>query len=270
MRIAFVGTGSMGSALLEGVTTTPGVSVIATTQSAQSAHRVHDRLSVDTLAVEEHPDANIRAIDGADIVFLGVKPWMMTETLTQLAPHLNPTTVVVSMAAGYTLDTLHRHAPHNPVIRIMPNTPSQLGKGVIALAPGALATQEHVDALTTLLAGAGRVFPVTEEQIGAMVAIAGSGVAYFFLLAEALVTTGVALGLDQQTATDMVVQTAASAGALLERTPDPAQLRQAVTSKGGTTQAAIETFVTHGLTDTVRAAAQAAVARGKEMEQENT
>lgn len=271
MRIAFVGTGSMGSALLEGVRhSADTATIVATTASALSARRLHDNLGIDTLSVEDHSDANARAVDGADIVFVGVKPWMMADTLSEIAPHLPARATVVSMAAGFTLEAMVARVPGHPVVRIMPNTPSQVGRGVIAVTPGPEVPATTVQTLTELLAGAGKVFTVTEEQIGAMTAIAGSGVAYFFLLAEALVKTGTELGLDSQTATQMVVQTALGAGVLLDRNPDPAALRQAVTSKGGTTHAAIETFREQGFERTVLAAGTAAVLRGRDMEKENS
>lgn len=269
MRIAFLGTGSMGSALLEGVKAKSDAHIVATCASRASADSLHERLGVETLAVETTSDANVQAINGADFVFVGVKPWMLAETLDEIAPHLDADTVLVSMAAGFSLDTMSAHVPNNPVVRIMPNTPSQLGYGVIALTPGAHTTDTHVETLQTLLSGAGLVFPLTEEQIGAMTAISGSGVAYFFLLAEELVKTGVKLGLDEDTANRMVAQTALGAGLLMDRNPNPEELRKAVTSKGGTTHAAIETFRAHNFDALVYEAGSAAVKRGQEMENEN-
>ena len=271
MRIAVIGTGSMGSALLGGILQgghAPG-EVIATTQSTASAQALAARLGVSTLAAEADPAANRSAVADADIVLVGVKPWMMADTLTDIAPALPAGALVVSMAAGFSLAQMQKLVPANPLARIMPNTPAQIGLGVIALAPGASVTAEQTAALSTLLSGAGKVFTVTEEQIGAMTAISGSGVAYFFLLAEHLVSTGVDLGLDADTARDMVVQTALGAGSLLARNPDPAALRKAVTSKGGTTHAAIETFAAHDFAATVKAAGKAAQERSEEMEREN-
>lgn len=269
MRIAFVGTGSMGSALLEGVQASTDAQIVATCASAASATRLHERLGIDTLAVETTSDANLQAIRGAQFVFVGVKPWMLAQTLKEIAPYLEPQAVVISMAAGFSLADMAKHVPNNPVVRIMPNTPSQVGRGVIALSAGQGVSDEQVQTLTELLTGAGLVFPLEEEQIGAMTAISGSGVAYFFLLAESLAKTGVELGLDEETANRMVAQTALGAGLLLDRTPEPADLRKAVTSKGGTTHAAIETFRAHNLDDIVFRAGTAAVERGKEMEREN-
>ncbi len=270
--IAFLGTGSMGGALLDGILSSDGVArdrVHATTKSEASARALAERLDVPARSLEDDPDANREAVHGADYVFLGVKPWMLAETLADLTGALPDSAVIVSMAAGFSTVQIQQLAPHNPVVRIMPNTPSAIGKGVIALAPAADVSRDAVDELTTLLAGAGEVFEVTEEQIGAMTGISGSGVAYFFYLAEALVKAGVDLGLDEDTARAMVVQTAAGAGALLARDKDPEALRKAVTSKGGTTHAAITSLADAGFEGIVAAAAAAARDRATEMEAEN-
>lgn len=272
--ITSLGTGSMGSSLLQGMlaagedVVSPD-RVLATTRSEASARALSEELSVPAVSLEADPDANRSAVRKADFVFLGVKPWMIRETLADLVGALPSDAVIVSMAAGFSLDQLQALVPENPVVRIMPNTPSSIGKGVIAVAAGAGVSEAQIAQLEELLAGAGAVFTVTEDQIGAMTGIAGSGVAYFFYLAEQMVSAGVELGLDEDTARAMVVATAEGAGSLLERRPDPAALRTAVTSKGGTTHAAITSFADAGLPQIVKNAAQAAYDRGKEMEQEN-
>lgn len=275
LHLAMIGTGSMGGALLTGMLAageSAGASAqrtVATTKSAASAQGLRERLGVTALALDDDGEANAAAVRDADFVFLGVKPWLIRETLNELRDVLSPNQVLVSMAAGISLATLEELAPSNPVVRIMPNTPSSIGHGVIALAPDAAVTPDQVSTLHALLSGAGQVFEVTEAQLGAMIGIAGSGVAYFFLLAEEMVKAGVQLGLDQETARQMVVGTAEGAGRLLATDPDPAKLRAAVTSKGGTTHAAITRLQQAGLEGIVGEAAKAAAARASEMEQEN-
>ncbi|MCQ9368224.1 pyrroline-5-carboxylate reductase [Brevibacterium sp. 91QC2O2] len=288
LRIAMIGTGSMGGALLSGMLSSadpaspnastggavdaagvPLENARATTKSQASAEALAQRTGVSTMALDADPAANRDAAAGADFVFLGVKPWMIADTLTDLAPSLEPEQVIVSMAAGVSIETLAQLVPDNPIVRIMPNTPSEIGQGVIALAPASRVPAGRVEELSGLLSGAGRVFAMSEEQIGAMIGISGSGVAYFFLLAEEMVKAGVDLGLSEDAAREMVVATAQGAGSLLALKQDPAALRQAVTSKGGTTHAAIETFRAHDLEATVKAAAQAAYNRAQAMEEEN-
>ena len=270
--IASIGTGNMGTALIKGILDAdPSIEVRATTHSAASAQRLAAALPAATVtSVEDDPDANRAAAESADFVFLGVKPWMMAETVRDLAPALTGQSVLVSMAAGVSAADLARLAPNSPIVRIMPNTPSAIGHGVIALSPAPVVDPTAAATLRRLLSGAGLVVPLDEAEIPAMTGISGSGVAYFFLLAEAMVTAGVKLGLTEETAAKMVVATADGAGRLLADNPDPAALRKAVSSKGGTTLAALDTFIDGGLFDLAEAAVTAAADRSLEMEKENS
>ncbi|GAA4514819.1 pyrroline-5-carboxylate reductase [Brevibacterium yomogidense] len=271
MRIAFIGTGNMGGALLEGVLAAGQApeDVHATTRSGASASALRSRLGVQTTALDADPRANRTAVDGAGAVFLGVKPWMLADTAADIGPALPDDAAIVSMAAGVDLATLTHHFPHRPVVRIMPNTPSSVGYGVIALASAPEAPAAVVDHLTSLLAGAGLVVPVGEEDMPTMIGASASGVAFFFLLAEHMVEAAVAQGLDEDTARRAVAATAEGAGRLLADTPDPAALRGAVTSAGGTTAAGIGSFEADGFADVVARAVRAAGDRSLEMEAEN-
>lgn len=262
----------MGTALIQGILTADaGITVRATTNSTASAQRLREALPTATVtSVEDDSHANRKAASGADFVFLGVKPWMMAEALRELADDLDPNSVLVSMAAGVAAADLAKLAPENPIVRIMPNTPSAIGHGVIALAPTAEVTAASVDTLKSLLSGAGLVVDLDESQIPAMTGISGSGVAYFFLLAEAMIAAGVKQGLSEDVARQMVVATADGAGRLLTEKPDPAAQRQAVSSKGGTTLAGLQQFLDSGIFDIAEAAAQAAGDRSLEMERENS
>ena len=262
----------MGSALIKGILSADEkLEVRATTNSAASAKRLAAELpSATIISLEDDAEANQKAAAGANFVFLGVKPWMMADTLRELAPSLDADTVLVSMAAGVAMDDLATLAPKNPIVRIMPNTPSSIGHGVIALAPSTEVDGTTVDTLRTLLSGAGLVVELDESEIPAMTGISGSGVAYFFLLAETMIAAGVKMGLSEETAKQMVVATADGAGRLLSEKPDPSAQRQAVSSKGGTTLAGLQTFIDAGLFDIAEAAAQAASDRSLEMEKENS
>lgn len=270
--IASIGTGNMGKALIGGILSADeNLKVRATTHSAASAKKLSEELPNATItSVEDDPEANRKAAAGADFVFLGVKPWMMAETLQELAPSLEPGAVLISMAAGVAISDLSVLAPDNPIVRIMPNTPSSIGHGVIALAPSSEVDEATVDTLKALLSGAGLVVSLAEDEIPAMTGVSASGVAYFFLLAEAMIAAGVKLGLSEETAKQMVVATADGAGRLLTENPDPSAQRQAVSSKGGTTLAGLNTFIDAGIFDIAEAAAKAAGDRSLEMEQENS
>ncbi|WP_101652270.1 pyrroline-5-carboxylate reductase [Brevibacterium ihuae] len=268
MTIASIGTGSMGGALLAGVLRggADPESVIATTGSRASADGLRERLGVRTASVEEDTEANRTAVADAEFVLLGVKPWAMKDTLAEIAGSLRPDAVLVSMAAGVSIAQLTEWSGSSRIIRIMPNTPSAVGHGVIALAATADVPQESVAEVAGLLAGAGDVVEMTEDELQTMIGLSGSGVAYFFLLAEKLVEAGVAQGMGEEMARRIVVGTAAGAGRLLEETPDPAGLRTAVTSKGGTTHAAMTSFEGDDFGAIVERAARAASARAREME----
>lgn len=271
MTLAFIGTGSMGSALLAGVIAggCSPAEIIATTQSAGSARDLERRHGVRALALDDDPEANRRAVSGADCVFLGVKPWMVKDTAAEVGDAMEADAILVSMAAGITLEQLAAASGREAVVRIMPNTPCQIGCGVISLSPAEAVSRDSVATLSRLLSGAGAVVPLDEALIPAMTGISGSGVAYFFLLAETMVEAGVAMGLDAQTAADMVVRTAEGAGRLLAQNPDPEALRRAVTSTGGTTHAAITTFQDAGFAGLVERAARAAGRRAVEMADEH-
>lgn len=262
----------MGSALIKGILgKDETLDVRATTHSSASAQKLSAELPNATVtSVEDDPGANRAAAEGADFVFLGVKPWMMADTLRDLTPSLGAGTVIVSMAAGLSMDDLATLAPNTPIVRIMPNTPSSIGHGVIALAPSAEVEATTVETLTSMLSGAGLVVPMDESEIPAMTGISGSGVAYFFLLAEAMIAAGVKMGLSEDAARQMVVATADGAGRLLTEKPDPHAQREAVSSKGGTTLAALDTFIDAGIFDIAEAAVKAAGDRSLEMEKENS
>ncbi|HLR44709.1 MAG TPA: pyrroline-5-carboxylate reductase [Brevibacterium sp.] len=271
MRIAFVGTGNMGSALLAGILAAgqDAGQVHATTGSAESADGLASRLGVRATAVADDAEANRTAVDGAGLVFLGVKPWMLADTAAELTDALADGATVVSMAAGVDLATLAALFPRRPVVRIMPNTPSSVGHGVIALAAAAEVPSATVDELTSLLGGAGLVVPVDERHMPAMIGASASGVAYFFLLAQHMVSAAVSRGLDEDTARRAVAATAEGAGRLLADSPDPAALRAAVTSAGGTTAAGIASFEDDGFAAVVDRAVRAAGDRSLQMEAEN-
>lgn len=243
----------------------------ATVGSATSVEPLKKKLgergaAVLVLATETDPEANLRAVQSADLVLLGVKPYAILDLARQIAPALAPHTLVVSVAAGITLDALAAALPPGqPLIRCMPNTPSRLGKGVLAISLGKTVTASQREVAATVLSVAGRVIEVREEQMGAVTAVSGSGPAYAFLLAEAMAATGVKLGLDEQTATELAAATVAGAGYLLETDPKPDLLRQAVTSPKGTTDRAIQTFIEGGFFDLTEAAMRACLQRNAEM-----
>ncbi|WP_270256750.1 pyrroline-5-carboxylate reductase [Kocuria marina] len=272
LTLAFLGTGSMNGAILRGVLAggTEKGAVRATTRSASSAEKLRDETGVTVFAGEEDADANRTAVKGADVVLLGVKPYAILDLAREIAPALDPGTVVVSVAAGVTLDALQKALPQGqPVVRSMPNTPSSVGRGVLSVTPGEHASREQLDAVKDVLAAVGTVVEVPENLIRAVTGVSGSGPAYVFYLAEAMQHAGEQLGLDAETARVLAKETVSGAGVLLAPDDaDPAALRKAVTSPGGTTEQAITTFDEKGLREIIAAGAEASATKGDQMEKE--
>lgn len=274
--VAFIGTGSMNGAIASGLLAagTDPTSVRATVGSHASISTLREKLGegaqgVTILAGEDDAQANLKAAEGADVVLLGVKPYAILDLAREISPALGEKTVVVSVAAGITLEALQRSLPEGqPAIRCMPNTPSRVGKGVLAISVGQTVTEELKDAAASVLGAAGRVVEVEEEQMGAVTAVSGSGPAYAFLLAETMAAAGVKLGLDEKTATELAAATVAGAGYLLDADPNPQDLRKAVTSPKGTTDKAITAYIDGGLFELTETAMRACVARNDEMTEE--
>lgn len=259
--LVLVGGGHMGAALLEGFLTagmTPAN--ITLVDPAEHAQHVAQKLGVNWQA-----DAPTQKVD---VVLLAVKPQIMDKVLTGYTAMANADTLFVSIAAGLDIAFFEQHlGPQTPVVRVMPNTPAAIGKGMSALVANHQATEAQCKLAETLLAAVGQtVWLEKEELMDAVTAVSGSGPAYFFLLMEALEEAGIAQGLPVETARQLAVVTASGAGALAaQKLADttPAKLREAVTSPGGTTAAALECFAKQGFKESVALAVAAAVARGQ-------
>lgn len=262
----------MNGAILRGLLAAghPADAVRATTRSAASAQALAKETGVQVRSAEDAEDANEWAIAEADVVVLGVKPVGIAQLCRQISPALRPGTVVVSVAAAITLATMEAALPKGqPVVRSMPNTPLQVGAGVVGLARGAAADDAAVALATGVFEASGQVFEVPEGQIDAVAAVSGSGPAYAFYLAEAMADGGVALGLDPELARRLASATVAGAGRMLaEPGVDPAALRKAVTSPNGTTERAINVFDAQGVRAAVAAGEKAATDRATQLSAE--
>lgn len=266
-RLAIIGAGSMGGAILAGLVS-PGVTVdgpIRVTNRTEAKARLLDRPGVESFALESAPDANLHAVHDAAIVLLGVKPAMIVGTLTALAPTLPPDALVISVAAGITTAAMEAVVP-NPVLRAMPNTPAIIGMAVTGLAAGSRASAAHRALGRSLFETVGTVVEVPEAQLDALSTISGSGPAYVFYFAEKLMAAAVGMGFAPDEARTLVVDTFAGASTLLassDRGPD--ELRRQVTSPNGTTERAIREFDSAELGATMVRATAAAAARAAEL-----
>lgn len=203
------------------------------------------------------------------LVMVGVKPQIMDGVLQDLAPRISGETLVYSIAAGKTLSDIAKHLPAGTaIVRAMPNTPVLVQNGMTALIANEHVSEAQKKALNALVAGTGTVAWLDDEsQMDAVTALSGSGPAYIFWLAECLVKAGVAQGLSSELATTLAKATIDGAGSMLASfdTP-PSQLRENVTSKGGTTAAALDVLMSdEGLAPLIEAAIEAAAKRSKEL-----
>ncbi|PKQ35634.1 MAG: pyrroline-5-carboxylate reductase [Actinobacteria bacterium HGW-Actinobacteria-11] len=268
--LAFLGAGSMGGAILRGVVAS-GIridgGITATNRTAEKAEAFEGLDGVTSIALAERPDGNVEAAAGARIVLVGVKPAMVPDLLREIAPHLAADAIVVSVAAGVTLQTFADVlGPDARVIRSMPNTPSTVRKGVTGLAAGAAATADDLSLVRRLFETVGAVVEVPESQIDALSTISGSGPAYVYLLIEEFTKAAVGMGFEDADARLMVEQTFIGATALLDASgEDPAELRRRVTSPKGTTERAVAVLQDAHLERTFSDAAAAALARAKEL-----
>ena len=247
-RIAVIGAGNIGEAFISGLVANgvePG-SITATNRSSSRSAELAKRYGVRTTS------NNREAVRDADVALLCVKPAQILDVIAEVGEELTDSgssTVLVSMAAGVTIAAMEDavSAAGTPIVRVMPNTPMLVGKGVLAAACGRFVGEEQRDAVVELLSAAGQVVQVAESQIDAVTAISGSSPAYFFLVAEALVDAGVSLGLPRDLAEQLACATAAGAGAMLEGEDSPVQLRANVSSPAGTTVRAIRELEESGL-----------------------
>jgi pyrroline-5-carboxylate reductase len=262
-RLVVVGAGKMGGALLEGwlrLGLDPKtVAVLEPQPSAQI-------LALAGRGLQVNPQA--RALTNVDAIVIAVKPQLAAEALPPLAAMIGPSTVVVSIMAGRTVQSI-AGALQQPcaVVRAMPNTPAAIGRGItVAVARGANTAQREL--AHRLLSAAGAVEWIEDEALmDAITAVSGSGPAYVFLLAEALAHAGVAAGLPPALAAKLARETVAGSGELLHRaTLDAAVLRENVTSPGGTTAAALEILMgKDGLAALMTTAVAAATKRAREL-----
>ncbi len=283
-RIAIVGGGSMGEALLSGLLRAGRrvKDIVVVERMPQRAQYLAEAYSVLMSSLTD-------AVENATFVIVAVKPSDVGSVITDIADaaaeadHGGAEQVIVTIAAGVTTGYFESKLPAGtPVVRVMPNAPSLVGAGVSALAAGRFATPEQVKEVSALFDSVGGVLLVPEAQLDAVTAVSGSGPAYFFLVVEALIDAAVSAGLSRQVATELVSQTMAGSAAMLldrmeqQRQPgeatagllvdtSAAQLRAMVTSPGGTTAAALRELERGGLRTAVDDAVHAAKTRAEQL-----
>jgi pyrroline-5-carboxylate reductase len=263
-RIAILGAGRLGESMLRGLLSTgwrePG-EVVVTSRRAErrDGHVAHYRV--------EATSDNAGAIRDARLVVLSVKPQDIATLLAEIAPVVTPDQTLLSVAAGVTTPAIESRLPEGSrVVRAMPNAPALVHEGIAGLCGGEHARDEDLEMATSALGHLGAVVRVAEDDMDAVTALSGSGPAYFALLAEAMIEAGLLLGLSRDVSTRLVVQTMfGSARLLRDEQMHPVELREAVTSPGGTTTRAIRELERSGVRAAFLNAINAATERSREL-----
>src|SRR3954454_16105445 len=263
-RVAILGTGKIGESLLSGLLSDgwrEPQEVVVTGRRPERVEELVERHGVvGTLS-------NPEAVTGAALVVVAVKPQDFETLLGEIGGLLAPEQTVLSVAAAIPTAAIEEHvAPGVPVVRAMPNAPATVHEGVAGICAGAHADDAHLAVAEEVLAHVGSVVRVPERYMDAVTAVSGSGPAYFALLAEAMIEAGILLGLSREVSTQLVVQTMLGTAKLLrDEHMHPVELREMVTSPGGTTIRAIRELERAGVRAAFLNAIQAAMERSKEL-----
>ncbi len=268
-RIGFIGAGNMAEALIKGLLQ---ASVFPVSRiSASDVDPARRRLIGTTYGITveaENPEVAAKS----DILLLAVKPQVMGEALASLKGSVTAEHLVISIAAGVPIAFLTRRLPPTSrIIRVMPNTPALVLQGASALAAGEHTTPEDVEAALTIFRAVGKAVVVSEHLLDAVTGLSGSGPAYIFIVIEALADAGVKMGLPRETAMLLATQTVLGAAAMaLETGKHPGQLKDMVTSPGGTTLAGLHALESAGLRAAFLTAVEAATRRSQELGREQS
>lgn len=264
-EIAFVGGGAMAEAIIKGILGGGLVSaehIHVGEHTQQRCDYLKDTYGVDAVV------GNNEVVSQADLVIFAVKPQVAPKAITpELIAHFKKDAWVMSIMGSVTLDQLHCYAPGFPVVRTMPNTPLAAGAGMTAICCDENVTEDMKNDAVAIFGSCGETEVVEESAIEAITAISGCGPGYCFVIIDALADAGVRAGLPRALAIKLAAQTLAGSGKLcIESGLHPAQLRDQVTSPGGTTIAGIHALENHGVRGAFYDAVQAVLERSKELQ----
>jgi pyrroline-5-carboxylate reductase len=264
MKTAFIGGGNMGEAMLSSllsrkICTPADISV----SDVSNERRDYLKQRYEVTVTESNRDA----ASGKDIVVLAIKPQNMTEVMSSLKGYLKPEQLVISIAAGTKIGTLSEGLEHRRIVRVMPNTPAQVGSGMSGWTATPEVTAEQRESVKAILGAMGEeIYFDDEKYLDMVTAVSASGPAYFFLMAESMIDAAKAIGLSQEEAEKLVSQTMLGAAQMVKESGKaPSTLRENVTSRGGTTERALAVFNDGGFNELVKRAIEAAYARAREM-----
>jgi pyrroline-5-carboxylate reductase len=273
--IAVIGAGQIGETLLAGLLRSGWAAdkLVATERRPDRAAQLAQTYGIRMVD-------NAEAVKVADVLAIAVKPQDAAALMADLGPLVPPTNapaagpadkLLVTLCAGLPISFFAKRLPEaTPVVRVMTNTPAFVDQAMTAISAGPHATETHLDLAEEMFRPLGKTVRVPESQQDAVTALSGSGPAYFFYLVEAMTDAGILLGLPRQVAHDLIVQTAIGSAIMLRDSGEhPVRLREAVTSPGGTTIAAIREMENHGVRAAMLAALEAAHNRARELAAQN-
>lgn len=266
-KVTFIGAGNMASSIIKGLLNNgwQANNITASTPDTTKLRSLQQQLGI-MITTD-----NAATVANADVVMLCVKPQIIQQVLSELAPALPKNALLISIAAGITIASLQQWAGnHMAIVRTMPNTPAMLQTGATGLFANSIVTDAQRQLANTLFSAVGVAKWVDNESLlDAVTALSGSGPAYYFLFMELMAAAGEQLGLDSETAKALTIQTALGAAKMAEQEPDVALLRRQVTSPNGTTERAIDTLQAGDLSQLLQQAMQAAADRAAELAELN-
>lgn len=263
-RVAFIGCGNMGSALISGTLSSGLISkdkVLVTDIRPERLEYIREREGISIT------EKNREAVEKSDVIVLAVKPQVIGKVLSEIRDVVTGDKVIISIAAGITTGFIEEALGKEvPVVRVMPNTPCLVKTGASGISPGKYAGEQEETIAEEMFRGVGIVVKVPEQMLDAVTALSGSGPAYIFYIIESLIEAGMEMGLSEDDARKLVSQTVLGAARMFVETGEsPQVLRAKVTSPGGTTEAALKYLEEKGFQKILIAAVKEAAKRSKEL-----
>ncbi|MBN1161396.1 MAG: pyrroline-5-carboxylate reductase [Dehalococcoidales bacterium] len=264
MKIAFIGGGKMGEAIIRAALNGKiGTAQDIIVSDISESRRLYLKKQYGIAVTAD----NKKAVTGGDVIVLAVKPQNIDEVLADLKGSLKSNQLILSIAAGVKINRIQKGTGHPGIVRAMPNTPAQIGLGMSGWTTAKEVTEKQMLLTQKILGAMGKeIYFGSEKHLDMVTAVSGSGPAYVYLFAESLIEGAVGLGLKRKDAEKLVIQTVLGAAQMMDKAgKTPAELRHDVTSKGGTTERAIKEFEKSKMAGIVEKAVKAAYERAKEL-----
>lgn len=259
MKIGFIGGGNMAEAMIKGMKSQGIKDIRVSEPREERRHYLQQNYGIETTV------SNKEVASLCNIIILAIKPRNMETVLDEISEIVTEEKTVVSIAAGITLASLSLKLKTKKLIRVMPNTPALVQEGMTVMSLCECFSDRDISIVREIFMSIGKVITLPERYMDAVTALSGSGPAFFALFIEAMVEGGIKMGLNRADALALAVQTAMGTSKLLDTGMSPSEIREMVTSPGGTTAAGLKIFDEKGFKDTVIAAVKAATDRAKEI-----